>query len=137
MHPGQYKSLALSLILRFFDVCIFQKGISLSQRFKMGKKNNEKKGEKGGEGNKRRNPQVLQIPSRKLRVGDNFNFAVALLADLYRIAQIPGAVIDFDLVVQELFERGDVEDLVCRRLGRVDDVLPPIRLAVTFRPFHP
>lgn len=54
---------------------------------------------------------------------DNFDLAVALLADLHGIAQIPHPVIDFDLVVQEFLKRGDVEDLVRCGLRGVDDVL--------------
>ena len=54
---------------------------------------------------------------------DNFNLAVALLANLHRITQIAHAVVDFDLVVQEFLKRGDVEDFVRSGLRGVDDVL--------------
>lgn len=56
-------------------------------------------------------------------MGDNLNLAIALLANLHRIAEISNAVVDFDLVVQKLFKGGDIEDLVRCRLGCVDDVL--------------
>lgn len=56
-------------------------------------------------------------------MGNNLNLAIALLANLHRIAEIANAVVDFDLVVQELFKSGDIEDLVRGRLGCVDDVL--------------
>lgn len=56
-------------------------------------------------------------------MGNNLNLAIALLANLHRIAEIANAVVDFDLVVQEFFKGGDIEDLVCGRLGSVDDVL--------------
>lgn len=56
-------------------------------------------------------------------MGDNLNLAIALLANLHRIAEISNAVVDFDLVVQKLFKSGDIEDLVRCRLGCVDDVL--------------
>lgn len=56
-------------------------------------------------------------------MGNNLNLAIALLAYLHRIAEIANAVVDFNLVVQKLFKGGDIEDLVCSRLGCVDDVL--------------
>ena len=45
-------------------------------------------------------------------MGNDFNLAIALLAYLYRIAQIPYTIVHFDFVVEELFERGNIEDLV-------------------------
>lgn len=43
---------------------------------------------------------------------DDLDLPFTLLADLNRVAQITHAVIDLDLVVEELLESGDVEDLV-------------------------
>lgn len=43
---------------------------------------------------------------------DDLDLPFTLLADLNRVAQITHAVIDLDLVVEELLEGGDVEDLV-------------------------
>lgn len=56
-------------------------------------------------------------------MGNNFNLAITLLANLYRIAEIANAIVDFDLVVKEFFKGGDIEDLVRGRLGCVDDIL--------------
>lgn len=56
-------------------------------------------------------------------MGNNLNLAIALLANLHRIAEIANAIVDFDLVVQELFKGGDIEDLVRGRLGCVDGIL--------------
>ena len=54
---------------------------------------------------------------------NDLDLAIALLADLDRIPQIAHPVIDLDLIVQELFESGDVEDLVRSGLRGVDDEL--------------
>lgn len=67
--------------------------------------------------------QIFQISAGELGVCDDLNLAVALLADYHRVAQVPDPILDFDLVVQELFKRGDVENLVRCWLGGVDDVL--------------
>jgi len=56
-------------------------------------------------------------------VRHDLDLAVALLADLDGFAEVIGAPINLDAVVQELFERGHVEDLVRRRLRGVDDEL--------------
>ena len=56
-------------------------------------------------------------------MGDNLDLALPLLANLYHIAQITYAPVDFDLVVQELFESRDVEDFIRGRLRGVDDEL--------------
>lgn len=56
-------------------------------------------------------------------MGNNLNLAVALLANLHDVAEIANTVVDFDLVVQEFFKGGDIEDLVRGRLRCVDDVL--------------
>ena len=54
---------------------------------------------------------------------DDLDLAVPLLADQDRVPQIADAAVDFDLVVQELFKGGDVEDFVRGGLGGVDDEL--------------
>jgi hypothetical protein len=56
-------------------------------------------------------------------VRDDFDLAIADLLDLDIIAEVAGTALDLDAVVQELFERGDVEDLVGDGLGAVDGVL--------------
>ena len=51
----------------------------------------------------------------------HFNLALTPhLGDLDRIAEVAGPVIDFDLVVEEFFKGGDVEDFVRGGLGGVD-----------------
>lgn len=54
---------------------------------------------------------------------DDLDFPLTLLANLYGIAQITHAIVDLDLVVEELLESGNVEDLVRGGLGGVDDEL--------------
>ena len=54
---------------------------------------------------------------------NDFYLRIALLRNLYNVAKVANASIDLDFVVEELFEGGDVEDLVARGLGKVDDVL--------------
>jgi len=56
-------------------------------------------------------------------VGDNLNLSLASLADLDDIAEVTGATLNLDAVVEELLESGGVEDLVVDGLGAVDDVL--------------
>ena len=56
-------------------------------------------------------------------MGDNLDLALPLLTDLHHIAQVPHAPVDFNLVMQELFESGDVEDFIRGGLRGVDDEL--------------
>ena len=67
--------------------------------------------------------QVLQVSARELLVRNDLDLAVALLRDLDRVAEVAGAALDFDAVVQELLEGLDVEDLVVDGLRAVDDEL--------------
>lgn len=53
----------------------------------------------------------------------NLNLSVAGLADQDRVAEVASAAVDLDTVVQELFERGDVEDFIRGGLRGVDDIL--------------
>jgi len=53
-------------------------------------------------------------------VRDHLNLPISNLADLNNIAQVPHSVINLDLVVEELFEGGDIEDLVRGGLRSVD-----------------
>ena len=59
----------------------------------------------------------------------DLDLAIALLRDHDRIAQISRPPVDFYAVVQELVERGDVEDLVVDGLRGVDGELMPYMLA--------
>ena len=56
--------------------------------------------------------QVLEVSTGKLGVCDNLDFSFALLANLYRVAQITNTIVNLDFVVQELFEGGNVKDLI-------------------------
>lgn len=67
--------------------------------------------------------QILQVSPRELSVCNDLDLPLTLLANLYGVAQIPHAIVDLDLVVEELLESGNVEDLVRGGLGGVDDEL--------------
>ena len=56
--------------------------------------------------------QVFQVSPGELSVCNDFNLPLRLLANLDRVAQITYAVVDLDLVVQELLKGRNVEDLV-------------------------
>lgn len=56
-------------------------------------------------------------------MGNDLDLSLALLADLDGIAEVTGAALDLDAVVQELLKRLDVEDLVVDGLRAVDDEL--------------
>lgn len=56
-------------------------------------------------------------------MGNNFNLPITLLADLHHISKIPYSVIDLDLIVQELFEGGNIEDFIAGGLTCIDDKL--------------
>lgn len=51
---------------------------------------------------------------------NHLDLPISNLANLNDIAQVPHPVIDFDLVVKEFFEGGDIEDLVRGGLRSVD-----------------
>jgi hypothetical protein len=59
-------------------------------------------------------------------VRDNNDLAFALLGDLDNVAEVTGATLNLDLVVQELLERSDVEDLVGGRLRGINHELPSV-----------
>lgn len=71
----------------------------------------------------RLNIQVLQVAARELLVRNDLDLAVALLGDLDDIAEVAGAALNLDAVVEELLESLDVEDLVVDGLRAVDDEL--------------
>lgn len=54
---------------------------------------------------------------------DHSNLLPISLADLHIVSQITRAPLDFDAVVEELLERGEVKDLVADGLTAVDGVL--------------
>ena len=67
--------------------------------------------------------QVLQVAAGELLVRNDLDLALALLGDLDDIAEVTGAALNLDAVVQELLESLDVEDLVVDGLRAVDDEL--------------
>lgn len=69
------------------------------------------------------NVQVLQVAARERNVGDDFDLSVSDLRDGDIVAEVVGAALDLDAVVQELLERSQVEDLITDGLAGVDHVL--------------
>lgn len=69
------------------------------------------------------NIQVLEVTTRELLVSDNLDLALTDLGDGNNVTKVSGAAVNLDLVLEELLEGGDVEDLVRRWLGSVDDEL--------------
>ena len=67
--------------------------------------------------------QVLQVSSTELLMGYDLDLAISLLRDADGIAEIASTAFNFDTVVEELLERGDIEDLVAGGLRCVDSVL--------------
>lgn len=67
--------------------------------------------------------QVLEVATGELVVGDNLNLALAGLTDGDVVAQVVGAALDLDALLEELLKGGGVEDLVARGLLGVDDEL--------------
>lgn len=56
-------------------------------------------------------------------MGNDLDLAIALLGDDDVVAQVVGAALDLDAVLEELLKGRDVEDLVVGGLRSVDDVL--------------
>ena len=56
--------------------------------------------------------QVFQVSPGELCVRNDFDLPFTLLANLDRVTQITYAIVDLDLVVQELLKGRNVEDLV-------------------------
>lgn len=69
------------------------------------------------------NVQVLQVASGEFLVRDNLDLALALLADDDGLAQVSGAAVNLDAVMEELLEGGKIENLIIDRGRAVDDVL--------------
>jgi hypothetical protein len=59
-------------------------------------------------------------------VRNDLDLSIALLGDGDCLAEVSGAALDLDAVVQELLERLDVEDLVVDGLRAVDDELSSV-----------
>lgn len=56
-------------------------------------------------------------------MSDDLDLSIADLRDLHVVAEVAGAALDLDAVVQELFECRQVKDLVADGLAAVDGVL--------------
>lgn len=56
-------------------------------------------------------------------MGNDLDLALALLLDNNVVAEVVGAAVDLDAVLEELLKGGDVEDLVAGGLRGVDDEL--------------
>lgn len=67
--------------------------------------------------------QVLEVAARQLVVGNDLDLAVGSGGDDNVVAQVVGAALNLDVVLEELLEGGDIEDLVASRLRSVDDEL--------------
>jgi hypothetical protein len=67
--------------------------------------------------------QVLQVAAGEVVVGNDLDLAVTLLGDNDGLAEVVGAALDLDALLEELLEGGDIEDLVVGGLRSVDDVL--------------
>lgn len=67
--------------------------------------------------------QVLEVAAGQVVVGNDLDLALALLLDHDIVAQVVGAALDLDAVLEELLEGGDIEDLVAGGLRSVDDEL--------------
>jgi len=66
-------------------------------------------------------------------VGNDLDLALAGLLDHDIVAQVVGAALDLDAVLEELLEGGDVEDLVASGLLSVDDELRATKTTVSLR----
>lgn len=66
-------------------------------------------------------------------MGNDLDLAVTLLGDLDLVAEVANTALNLDLLVQELLEGRDIEDLVGRRLGGIDDELEGRRMLAISR----
>ena len=67
--------------------------------------------------------EILEVPSAELLVRDDLDPAIAQIRDVNIVAEVAGAAVDFDALLEERREGGWVEDAVLRWLGCVDDEL--------------
>lgn len=67
--------------------------------------------------------QVLEVAAREVVVGNDLDLALALLLDDDIVAEVVGAALDLDAVLEELLKGRDVENLVGGGLRSVDDEL--------------
>lgn len=83
-----------------------------------------------------RHVQVLEVAAGQFVVGNDLDLALTSLLDHDIVAQVVGAALDLDAVLEELLEGGDVEDLVASGLLSVDDELRTRTLAADSFPRH-
>ena len=69
------------------------------------------------------NVQVLEVATRELLVGNDLDLSIGLLGDGDSVAEVSGAAINLDAVMQELLEGLNVENFVVHGLRTVDDEL--------------
>jgi hypothetical protein len=70
-----------------------------------------------------RHSQVLEVTTREFLVRNNLDLAITLLRDLDGVTEVTGTAVNLYAVVKELLKGSDIEDLVVRGLGGVDDEL--------------
>lgn len=81
--------------------------------------------------------QVLEVAAGEINVGDDLDLAIALLGDDDVLAQVVGATLDLDAVLEELLESRDVKDLVVGGLRSIDDELARGGMLVLLPPRRP
>jgi len=69
------------------------------------------------------NVQVLEVATRELLVGNDLDLSIGLLGYGDSVAEVSGAAINLDAVMQELLEGLNVENFVVHGLRTVDDEL--------------
>jgi hypothetical protein len=74
--------------------------------------------------------QVLEIAAAELLVGHNFDPAVAEVGDRDGVAEVAGAAIDLDALLEESGEGGWVEDAIGGWLGCVDHELRVVSVCI-------
>ena len=67
--------------------------------------------------------QILEVTAREGDVCDDIDLSLTSLADGDSVAQVSNTAFDLDLVVEELFEGGQIEDFVADWLRTVDGIL--------------
>jgi len=77
--------------------------------------------------------QVLEVATAEVLVSNDLDSAIAEVGDGDVLAEVAGAAVDLDALLQEGREGRGVEDAVLGRLGSVDDELLGRTLAALLR----